>query len=59
MMTFCRGEVVPLLQIIDMSRNGVHYFTGTFGTQANAGENTSHLCNKPKQTVPNGDGSEG
>lgn len=59
MMTFCRGEVAPLLQIIDMSRNGVQYFTGIFGTQTIAGENKSHLCNKPKQTVPNGDCSEG
>ncbi len=40
-------------------RNGVHYFTGTPGTQTIAGENKSHLCNKPKQTVPNGDGCEG
>lgn len=40
-------------------RNGVYYFTGTPGTQTIAGENKSHLCNKPKQTVPNGDGCEG
>lgn len=40
-------------------RNGVHYFTGTSGTQTIARENKSHLCNKPKQTVPNGDGCEG
>lgn len=57
-MWFYRGEVAPLLRKIDMSEMAC-ITSCTLRTQTIAEENKSHLCNKPKQTVPNGDGSEG